>query len=134
LNKEILKKCFEFDWDCSNIPRVIKKEEEIAKVKEILRGIYKQYKETYKYYAGSSPIGDTWAITQLGFNDFVNELNLVDNKTLKTSDVDIKFVATTSSSEFKSSTRNPERGLIRYQLMEAMVRLADEKFIKVFYL
>eukprot|EP00828_Plagiopyla_frontata_P019188 TRINITY_DN24542_c0_g1_i1.p1 TRINITY_DN24542_c0_g1~~TRINITY_DN24542_c0_g1_i1.p1 ORF type:complete len:257 (-),score=58.21 TRINITY_DN24542_c0_g1_i1:72-842(-) len=43
-------------------------------------------------------------------------------------DVDIKFVVTTAAPEFKGNFRNPERGLIRHQLMEIIVRLADHKF------
>lgn len=126
----MLKKCFEFDWECSRIPRLIKNEDDQKKVKELLRSAYRQYKETYKYFAGLTPIGDTWAISMLGFTDFLNAANIIDGKTLKLSDVDIKFIATSSSSEFKNNPRNPERGLIRCQLMEGLVRVAEEKYMK----
>lgn len=66
----------------------------------------------------------------LGFTDFLNSANIIDGKTLKLSDVDIKFIATSSSSEIKSNPRNPERGLIRCQLMESLVRIAEEKYMK----
>lgn len=91
--------------------------------------MYKQYKETYKYYASLSPSADIWSISQLPFTDFINESNIIDNKSLKLSDVDIKFIATLSSGE-KSNPRNPERSLVRYQLMEVMVRIAEERYIK----
>lgn len=125
-----MKECFKFDWNCSRIPRLIKNEDDQKKVYDLLRSIYKQYKEAYKYYAGLNPIGDTWAISMLGFTDILNEAGIVDNKTLKLSDVDIKFIATSNSSEYKSNARNPERGLIRCQLMEGLVRIAEEKYIK----
>jgi len=97
---------------------------------DLLKNVYRQYKETYKYYAGVNPIGDTWAISMLGFTDFLNTAGIIDGKTLKLSDVDIKFIATSSSSEYKNNARNPERGLIRCQLMEGLVRIAEEKYIK----
>ena len=108
----------------------MKNEDDQKKVFDMLRNVYRQYKETYRYYAGLNPIGDTWAISMLGFTDFLNAAEIVDGKTLKLSDVDIKFIATSNSSEYKSSARNPERGLIRCQLMECLVRIAEEKYIK----
>ena len=43
--------------------------------------------------------------------------------------MDLEFVAT-NSSQNKPNPRNPERQLIRYQLMEILVRIAIDKFIK----
>ncbi len=36
-----LDECFEFDWESSKIPRVIKNEEELTNCKEYVRGVYK---------------------------------------------------------------------------------------------
>ena len=72
-------------------------------------------KETYKYFASINPIGDVWAITSNPLTDFVNQAGLVDGKTIKLSDVDLKFIATCSSAiEWKGNYRNPERALVRY--------------------
>lgn len=76
-----------------------------------------------------SPSADIWSISQLPFTDFINESNIIDGKSLKLSDVDIKFIATLSSGE-KNNQRNPERSLVRYQLMEVIVRIAEERYIK----
>jgi hypothetical protein len=44
---------------------------------------------------------------------------------------DLKFIATCSSAiEWKGNFRNPERALVRYQFMEFLVRLAEDKFLK----
>ena len=102
----------------------------MANVKEYLSTIYKNMKECYKYMASLNPIGDIWAISQNPFTDFINTCAMIDGKLLKLSDVDIKFIATLSSTDFKGNSRNPERGLIRYQLMEVLVRIAEEKYIK----
>lgn len=36
-----LDECFEFDWESSKIPRIIKNEEELSACKEYLRSVYK---------------------------------------------------------------------------------------------
>jgi hypothetical protein len=40
-NPQKLEECFEFDWSCSKIEKVIKGEEEIAQSKEYIRSNYK---------------------------------------------------------------------------------------------
>lgn len=97
---------------------------------ELLHRVYKQYKETYKYLSALNPIGDTFAISSLIFTDFLNNSGIIDEKTLKSVDVPIKFIVTSTGSEIKNNPRNPERGLIRCQFMEAIVRIAEEKYIK----
>jgi len=63
-DEDLLNKCFDFDWENGKMkdPRMIKKEEEIPAVKEFFRSKYKYFKDTYKYYASLSPVGDIWAI------------------------------------------------------------------------
>ena len=126
----MIKKCFEFDWSCSRIPRVVKKEEDIAATKEVWRAVYKQYKETYKYYSSLNPVGEIWSITQNPFTEFINSCEIIDGKTIKLSDVDLKFIATFSGGDLKNNPRNPDRSLIRFQLMECITRIAEEKYIK----
>ena len=41
-NKELLDECFEFDWSCSKLEKIIKNEEERIKCKQYLKSIYKQ--------------------------------------------------------------------------------------------
>ena len=108
----MIKNCFEFDWGCSKMPKFIKNEEDLKNTKEVLRSYYKQIKDTYKQYASISPSQDVWSISTTIFLDFVMEINIVDNKTLKLSDIDVKFTATNSATEFKNNPRNPERNLI----------------------
>jgi hypothetical protein len=40
-NEGLLVDCFEFDWQCSKILKIIKNEEEQNKIKEYLKSIYK---------------------------------------------------------------------------------------------
>ena len=56
-NEDLLKKCFEFDWANNKLQKFIKKEDEMEKIKAILRNIYPMYKDCYKYYASLQPLG-----------------------------------------------------------------------------
>ena len=39
--KELLGRCFEEDWKNTRIPRIVKKEDDLANTKEVLRNVYK---------------------------------------------------------------------------------------------
>ena len=45
------------------------------------------------------------------------------------SDLDLEFVSTNAGKQ-KGNPRNPERQLIRYELMEVLARLSLTKFMK----
>ena len=64
------------------------------------------------------------------FNDIIYNLNVIDYRTLKSTDVDLTFIATNASGQIYKTRMNPERQLIRFQFLEIMVRLAIEKYFK----
>ncbi|KAL4450444.1 hypothetical protein ABPG74_019342, partial [Tetrahymena malaccensis] len=129
-DESLMKKCFEFDWECSKINQLIRDENDLQLVKEELRGIYVYIKNAYKYLAAIGTIIDVPCIQMNTFTDFINKTNIIDNLNLKLSDVDLKFVVTKTSTKIKRNPRNPEKGLIRYQFMEIIVRLAEDKYIR----
>jgi len=45
-------------------------------------------------------------------------------------DVDIKFIATCNNLEYKNNNRNPVKGMVRFEFMECLIRIADEKYMK----
>jgi hypothetical protein len=72
-----------------------------------------------------------WAISGNTFTEFCYAAQLVTKDTpLKI--IDLVFITTNSISgiDFKGNPLVPERGLVRFQLMEVLVRLADEKYKK----
>ena len=44
--------------------------------------------------------------------------------------MEIKFIAAITSPEGKGNPRNPERGMVRHQFLEVLVRIAEEKYLK----
>lgn len=73
-------------------------------------------KETYKNYASYNPNGDIFSISQNPMSELMNNCDLIDGKSLKIADVDLKFIATCSASamDYKGNNRNPERAIVRY--------------------
>eukprot|EP00347_Sterkiella_histriomuscorum_P005610 403355936 len=129
-NPLLLNNCFEHDWSCTKLEKIIKDLTDQNKTKEFLRTRYKLLRDAYKYYSGVDPVGNVCCIGTNVFTEMVSNCgDMIDQKTLKLSDLDLEFVATKSGPK-KSNPRNPERQLIRYQFMEVFVRLAGTKFIK----
>ena len=56
--------------------------------------------------------------------------NLVDGKTLKIADVDLGMIAVKAADMKKGNKLIPADQLIRYNFLEIMVRLAEQKYIK----
>ena len=59
---ELINLCFEYDWECGKVPKIIKDADQLNDTKEFFREKYKYIKDTYKFYATINPIQDIWAI------------------------------------------------------------------------
>ena len=53
---------------------------------------------------------------------------MVDKETLKLADVDIEFISTNAG--MKNKMLDPERQIVRYELLEILVRVGIQKFHK----
>ena len=62
------------------------------------------------------------------YTDFCSTSGIIDGKILKLSDFDRVFIATFTKTEKEKNHRNPDRALVRYQFLEGLVRLADQKY------
>ncbi len=98
-------------------------------MKQYLRDNYKFIRDTYKYFAGLEPIGRLPCIGSQTFVLIVSSCpDLVDGKYLKAADCDLEFVAANSIRvDFPFC---PDRQLIRFKFLEAIVRIAISKFYK----
>ena len=108
--------------------KVVKDEGERANVKAYLKSIYKPIRECYKYYAGIGPSNGVFSIGQNSFQEIANKTEMVDNENLKLSDMDLEFISTNAG--IKNKPLNPDRQLVRYQLMEIFSRLGIQKYFK----
>lgn len=128
-DKQILNGCFEFDWENTKIHKIIKDGEELVKVKAYLKLNYSYFRETYKFYSAVAPAGMIFSIGTNTFSDIVSNCKgLVDNDTLKLSDLDLEFVATNAGTN--KGKFNPDRQITRHEFMEIFVRIAITKYFK----
>lgn len=129
-DENLLNRCFENDWMRCKIPKIIKNPEELAEAKKALRASYKTIREMYKQFAAFEPSGGVPCIGSNVFSDIMNQCNVVDSQFVKLSDVDIETVASNAGKNKMANPRNPERSLVRYQMIEMIVRLALRKYQK----
>ena len=86
-------------------------------------------REAYKYFSSVEPSGCVMCIGVNTYTEMISSCgDFIDGRTFKMSDLDLEFVATNAGS--KANPRNPDRQLVRYQLMEVLVRLSMDKFYK----
>ena len=128
-DKQTLNSWFEFDWENTKIHKIIKIGAELKMVKDFLKENYQYFREVYKYYSAVAPAGMIFSIGTNTFSDIVSNCQgLVDNETLKLSDLDLEFVATNAG--VAKHKFNPERQICRHELMEIFVRIAITKYYK----
>jgi len=117
---------------CSNIEMIIKDEEQFQLSKTILKEGYKYLLAGYVFYSalGNKQI---FSITSNNMYKFVCDTKILDDKFTEVS-VDLCFRATNSKEMQdigKKTIKNidPLNGLIRYEFLECVVRMAKEKFV-----
>ena len=114
---------FELDWNYAKMKRIFKnRKKDFAKVKKVWWEHYPRIKELFISESGYSNYPN---ISWNDFTAFWNTCQLVD-KNLGLSTLDRIFIATNVSMHEYSA--NAERDLSRYEFMEILVRIANEKY------
>lgn len=120
--------CFEIDWPMTKLDKFIKNGLEESKA--YLKSIYPQIREMYKYYAGLNPLGRIMGFSMGTLSEMLSRCNnFVDGQVIKSADVDLSFIACNGGKKI-TSYLSPDKGLVRYQMNETLVRLAVDKFVK----
>jgi hypothetical protein len=57
----------------------------------------------------------------------ISQTGIIDGVTTNLSDLDLEFVSTNAGK--KKSHLNPDRALVRYQMLEVIMRIAKRKFL-----
>jgi len=124
-----LDRCFEVDFENTRISKIVKNEDDLKSVKQLLYSIYRPLKDCYKHYAAIGAPSEIWSIPLNTYTEFCLSSGIIDGKLMKLSDFDRIFIATYTKTDKEKNPRNPERALVRYQFMEGLVRMADQKYI-----
>ena len=124
---KLITECFELDWNMSRLPALVKIPLQQAQIKEILLENYENILETYKTlaaYGGS----EVFSIGSNVFFDFLNECKLIDGL-YGASDIGVNWNASVAPKD-KGQLYNPGNSLVRYEFMEILVRVANDRYVR----
>lgn len=123
--------CFQMDFENSRIDHYSEEETEKKAVRSIILHYYPQIKDIFHYLSALCPNYNFFGISLAVFGEFARMCNLIDDKYLKQTDVEVAFFTTyTPAMKIQSDLAKSNKILIRCQFIEALVKLAIEKFIK----
>ena len=123
----LMRRCFEEDWKRMGKPKM--SEESLKKCKDVLKeNYYYLYmviiiyrKEAYKYYSAIGRTEGLFAINKLTLSDFIaHKIYLYDGD--KLTDMDLTFSIVKGKP--KTAKYQPRTGLIRFEFLELLFRLA----------
>ena len=132
---ELIQQCFEFDFESSKINRLVK--DDVKQVKELLSKYYPSIFHAYKFYVGQG-VMNTVTIYYIKYNqlpsisvisalDLISKTSILDSK-IKSSDIEVMLICCNGK-----DIQYPyvfEKAIVRYQLMEFLVRIAIDKYMK----
>ena len=125
----MIDQCFTVDFEKTRIPKMLKNEDDIKAVKDVLYSIYRNLKDCYRHFAAIGAPSEIWSIPLNTYTEFCSSAGIIDGKLLKLSDFDRIFIATYTRTEKDRNPRNPDRALVRYQFLEGLVRIAEHKYL-----
>ena len=115
------------DFKYSKIHKVVKVEDEMAKVKDILHKHFVFLQQVFKYYSSQGGT-QTYSMGSNSFTDFSSHIRVIQKGVFELKDLDTVFIAT--NVDLVKSKENPERALTRYEFLEAIVRIAVNRFVR----
>ncbi|KAL4432711.1 hypothetical protein ABPG74_011532 [Tetrahymena malaccensis] len=124
------RRCFEFDWQSSKLPKILEKGKDIEDCKKILQSVYPLLRIAYKYLSCTGIANDVFCITQNPFSNFTQKAQIIDNNLLFIRDIDFNFISASNIALKAKTYRNPDKALIRNEFLEVMGRIALDKYIR----
>ena len=122
-----MRKCLEHDeeqWKL-NKGKVISNQQDYTELRKVIQQYFHIIKEVFLITAAR---GDQFpCIGLFGTEEFSKHIGLIDEKKVKKEDVNRNFIAANVSGE-EELKQNPQNELIRYEFIEFMARMANEKY------
>eukprot|EP01029_Cantina_marsupialis_P013887 TRINITY_DN307_c2_g4_i5.p1 TRINITY_DN307_c2_g4~~TRINITY_DN307_c2_g4_i5.p1 ORF type:complete len:1353 (+),score=428.01 TRINITY_DN307_c2_g4_i5:100-4158(+) len=126
---KILRAAFLKDWGYGKLKTMLEKQaEEMKEVKQLLWENYDTLSSIFKYYSPLSSGADPVFMGWNGFTELMNHCGIPDEDSCRLKDLDTVFI-TVNASKHKN-LRNPSRALTRFKFLEALVRVAQTKFVR----
>ena len=83
---------FKYDFENTKISSLAQDQNDERELKTLILRFYAQIKDIYQYLSALSPVNNMFCINQKVFAEFAKNCNLIDDKYLKISDVDVLFL------------------------------------------
>ena len=97
-------------------------------VKEVCRAVYPFLRQVYRRLSAYGVSGIILAVGWNTFREFMTQTIAITDKTnLKPEDVDRLFIAVNSGGQ-KKTAMNPDKALVRFEMLEIMLRSAIKKY------
>ena len=126
LDNKLAIECLEFDWNQSKLPNWIKFQEQ-EELKALLLEHYYEIIETFRFLASQGG-NEYFTIGSNIFTDFLNQGHLIDNF-YESSDLGVNWNSVIIPKD-KRQPYNPGNALVRYEFMEMLVRIANDRYIR----
>lgn len=127
LTKKTAAKCFEFDWKLSKIINLVKNPLQQVQIHDFLQEIYENVIITYKHLSAFSG-NEICSVNNYVLIDFLNECKI--NDSLYTvEDLGVNWNSVVAGRD-KSQIYNPGNSLIRFQFLEVLIRIANDRFVR----
>jgi len=118
---------FEFDFKHTRIPKFVKNPEILELLKIQMRKFYKDFRETYRFLSAVCG-NEVFSIGSNAFIDFLNQCSIFD-KYYTLSDVGVNWNSV-NAQQSSDQLYNSGNGLCRYEFMEILVRIANDKYVR----
>jgi hypothetical protein len=126
----VLQEAFRLDWSLVKKGRLVPESEDVS-VGCLLEAAYGRILALYRQLSAIDIFGSSaFGVTSLEAGSFAVEIGLVDGQVTKLSDIDRFFIAANviQMEQRKSLVVRNDRGLVRYQFLELLLRIADHHF------
>jgi hypothetical protein len=126
VSKETYRKCLGSDFNYSRIQNFIKLPRDQTAIKDTLTIFYPQLIEVYKHIACKNVKNGNVFMNYNELLGFLTETGVIDERTFRKVDYDVIFKAVNYTE--LENTLNPTYGVVRYEFIETLVRVAIEKY------
>ena len=89
--------------------------------------MYSFNQDAYRKYALLYPLLEIPCIPMISYKIFAQNHSILDEH-FSNQDLELVWASTTKTMIRTDNIRNPERGIVRYQFVESLVRLMEKKF------
>eukprot|EP00753_Platysulcus_tardus_P010744 PLAT3014.1.p1 GENE.PLAT3014.1~~PLAT3014.1.p1 ORF type:complete len:474 (+),score=260.16 PLAT3014.1:39-1460(+) len=129
---EQLAEAIESDWRRLKLTGIVPDADEKSRVKSVLVTHFVTLRDAFKFYAGLGGSGNPFTVSLNEFTQFTSKCGIMDWERINPASISGVFIATNvernADGSLAKDDSNPDRELVRFEFIEALLRLAMKKF------